>query len=150
MNTRLPPPAVLLIAAALVWLVDRSLPALRVSIPGLDVAAGLLAITSAVLMGMAAVRFAARHTTINPIHPERASHLIVGGVYACSRNPIYLGDAMLLIAWTLWLGNPAGLIITPVFVAFITRFQIRPEERALAATFGERYRAYCRSVRRWI
>ncbi|RZU98272.1 methyltransferase family protein [Spiribacter vilamensis] len=150
MNTRLPPPAVLLIAAALVWLIDRSLPALRVSIPGLDVAAGLLVIASIVLMGMAAVRFAARHTTINPIHPERASHLIVGGAYAYSRNPIYLGDALLLVAWILWLGNPAGLIMAAVFVVFITRFQIRPEERALATRFGERYRAYCRGVRRWI
>ena len=150
MNTRLPPPLVLLIAAALVWLIDRSLPALRVSIPGLDVAAGVLATVSVTLMGVAALGFAARHTTIDPIHPERASHLIVGGAYARSRNPIYLGDALLLVAWTLWLGNPAGLIMTPVFVAFITRFQIRPEERALATKFGERYRAYCRDVRRWL
>ena len=150
MSTRLPPPLVLLIAAAFAWLIDRSLPTLRTSLPGLDIAAAILTVVSVTLMAIAAFGFATRHTTIDPIHPDRARHLIVGGAYAHSRNPIYLGDALLLVAWTLWLGNPAGLIAVPAFIAFITRFQIRPEERALATKFGERYRAYCRDVRRWL
>lgn len=150
MDTRLPPPLVLLLAALGVMAIDALMPGWRLDWPGLQALAVALGAVALALMGVAALGFARRHTSIDPIHPDRASHLIVGGPYAISRNPIYLADGLLLVAWTLWLGHPAGLAMTPLFIAFIDRYQVQPEERALAVKFGERYRAYCRRVRRWI
>ncbi len=67
-----------------------------------------------------------------------------------SRNPIYLGDALLLLAFALWLGQPLALLAPLLFVLLIDRGQIRAEERALQQLFGAEYRAYCARVRRWL
>ena len=89
-------------------------------------------------------------TTVNPLRPERAAHLVTSGVFARSRNPIYLGDALILAALALGLGNWLNFLLLPAFVGLIGRFQIAPEERALQRLFGDQYRAYCARVRRWL
>ncbi|MEC8104929.1 MAG: methyltransferase, partial [Pseudomonadota bacterium] len=66
-----------------------------------------------------------------------------------SRNPMYLGMALLLTSLTIWVQAPAGLAGVGLFVAFITRFQILPEERVLESLFGKDYIAYKGRVRRW-
>ena len=76
--------------------------------------------------------------------------MVTDGIYRYSRNPMYLGMALLLAAWALWLGNAAALLGIVLFVALINRYQIRPEERILAAKFGDDYRNYCRRTRRWL
>ena len=43
-----------------------------------------------------------------------------------------------------------ALLLVPVFIWYLTEFQIKPEERALTALFGDDYRAYCQKVRRWL
>ena len=86
---------------------------------------------------------------MHPRAPERSSRLVTGGVYRFSRNPMYLALALFLLAWALWLGNGAALVWPALFAAYLTRFQIVPEERALAAKFGQEYAQYCRRVRRW-
>jgi len=149
-NTRLPPPIILLLAAGAVWGIDWLVPAARVNAPWLSTSALALAAAAGTVVLVAAVWFARQKTTINPLHPERASHLLTTGPYAISRNPIYLADAALLLAWALWLGNGAGVLMVPVFMRTLTRLQIRPEEQALALKFGEAYRDYCRRVRRWL
>jgi len=63
---------------------------------------------------------------------------------------MYVGMALFLLAWSLFLENIASTLLVLGFVAYITRFQIRPEERALAAKFGEAYREYTAAVRRWL
>jgi len=75
---------------------------------------------------------------------------VTDGPFQHTRNPIYLADAVLLAAWLVWLGNMLSVVALPLFVFYLTHFQIRPEERALALKFGEDYRTYCRRVRRWI
>jgi len=150
MDTRLPPPLVLLIAAVGMALIDQALPGMRADLPGLDGLAIALAAVAIGVMGVAAIGFARRHTSIDPRYPDHARVLITDGVYARSRNPIYLADALLLIAWSVWLGHALALLGAAAFIGYVTHFQIRPEERALAAKFGERYRGYCRRVRRWI
>lgn len=57
---------------------------------------------------------------------------------------------VLLLAWALYLANWAALLGVALFMAYITRFQIIPEERALQRIFGKEYEAYRRSVRRWV
>ena len=89
-------------------------------------------------------------TTINPLKPERASKLVTNGVYAISRNPIYLSLLLLLIAYAVHLWSLPAAIGPVFYVAYVTRFQIVPEERALEAKFGVAFTDYKRKVRQWI
>ena len=89
------------------------------------------------------------HTTVNPLHPERASALVESGIYRYTRNPMYLGFVLILLAWALLLGSPVAILGVPGFILYMNRFQIVPEERALAALFGTAFSRYCERVRRW-
>ena len=79
-----------------------------------------------------------------------AEDLVTDGIYAHSRNPMYVGQALLLAAWAVWLAHALAPLGAVAFVLYITRFQILPEERALAARFGDDWRAYRARVRRWL
>ena len=63
---------------------------------------------------------------------------------------MYLGMALVLAAWSLWLGDGGSAVLVAGFVAYISRFQIAPEERALRSVFGEDFEAYAKRVRRWV
>ena len=89
-------------------------------------------------------------TTVNPLKPDAASALVVRGVYRWTRNPMYLAMLLLLIAWVCIVSNWAALAMLPLFVAYLNRFQIGPEERALQARFGAEFESYRRQVRRWL
>ena len=88
-------------------------------------------------------------TTVNPTTPAAASALVRTGVFRFTRNPMYLGLLLCLVAWAVYLSNALALLIVPLFVLYMNRFQIAPEERALATLFGDAYAAYKREVRRW-
>lgn len=150
METRIPPPVVAILLAAVCWWLDRALAQVRIALPAqTECALVLLALGLAcMLSGVLAFRIA--KTTVDPMHPERASQLVVSGIYRRSRNPMYLGLLLLLAAWVVFLGQPFALIALPVWVWYIGRFQIAPEEAALRRRFGASYVAYCASVRRWI
>jgi protein-S-isoprenylcysteine O-methyltransferase Ste14 len=96
------------------------------------------------------VRFRKVGTTVNPMDPSKASHLVTDGVYGLSRNPMYLGLMLLLIGWAVWLGSASAWLIPPLFMIVITVVQIIPEEKALGHLFGEHYLSYRRNVARWI
>lgn len=100
------------------------------------------------LLGLLAFR--AARTTTNPFKPERASALVTGGVYRVTRNPMYVGLALLLSAWAIWLSALLPWAGPVLFVLYITRFQIRPEERVLRDIFGDAYSRYADRVRRWL
>lgn len=100
------------------------------------------------LLGL--VAFRASRTTINPLKPERTSTLVTAGVYRITRNPMYVGMGLLLFAWAIFLAALPPFAGPVVFVLYITRFQIRPEERVLNEIFGEEYSTYAARVRRWL
>jgi protein-S-isoprenylcysteine O-methyltransferase Ste14 len=95
-------------------------------------------------------RFRKAKTTIDPLNPEKAKQLVVAGVFSLSRNPMYLGMALIAIAWAIYLANPWSFIGVLGFVLFINRFQITPEERAMDKLFGDQYAKYKDTVRRWV
>ena len=66
------------------------------------------------------------------------------------RNPMYLGFALALLGWGIFLSNPLSLAMLFVFVGYMNRFQIVPEERALESLFGDAFKAYRSKVRRWL
>jgi protein-S-isoprenylcysteine O-methyltransferase Ste14 len=89
-------------------------------------------------------------TTFDPLKPGKASVLVVRGAFRYSRNPMYVGFAMALCAWACALASAWAWLGPVLFVVLITWFQIRAEERALAAKFGDSFVAYMASVRRWL
>ena len=149
LELKVPPPLVGALLAAAMWAASPT--ASRSQRPSFGVAASIAAavIGSAFsLAGLAAFRRA--RTTVNPVKPQSASSLVVSGVYGVTRNPMYLGLLLLLLAWAAFLWSPWALIGPVAFVAYIDRFQIGPEERALSALFGDAYASYRRRVRRWL
>lgn len=144
----LPPPGVVVLIAGLMWLVRRW--SGGVAFAGQGLLALLVLAVGLALMMAAARQLLKAHTTVLPFHPEQASHLVTGGVFRHSRNPIYLGDLLLLLAWALWLGSPFNLLLLGGFVLYMNRVQIAAEERALALKFGQAYLDYCTRVRRWL
>lgn len=92
-----------------------------------------------------------RHkTTVNPSKLQDTRSLITNGVFAFSRNPVYVIDALLLLAWAVWLGQWLNLAMPLVFVWYCTEFQIKAEEKVLAEKFGSQYEQYKKQVRRWL
>ena len=148
LELKLPPPALALLLALLMWLAPMwvaPLPwawriALAAALLGLGLAIGLVAVAACWRA----------HTTIHPSHPMRTTALVTGGVFRLSRNPMYLCQLLCLLAWAAYLSNPLALALAPLFVLYLNRFQIDPEERALAVLFGARYAAYKSAVRRWL
>ena len=147
MPIKLPPPVVML-ACALLMLAATGLPESR---EGGWHGLSLLPFGAALAIMLSAVRRFRRHqTTVNPFTPDQSSRLVQDGVFRYSRNPMYLGMALLLAAWAWWLAQSCAVLGVALFVVYIQTFQIAPEERALAVLFGDEYRAYCRRTRRWL
>ncbi|MEB2314672.1 MAG: isoprenylcysteine carboxylmethyltransferase family protein [Xanthomonadaceae bacterium] len=150
LDHRIPPPVVALACAALAWGLTRLTPALALHLPHrLGIALGVAGAGLALEI-WALLHFRRARTTISPLSPHKASAIVRAGPYRFTRNPMYLGMAIQLVAFCLWLANPLALIAVAVFVACITRFQIQPEERAIAAKFGESYARYRSQVRSWL
>lgn len=115
----------------------------------LTISAGFAFIGIGVIIG-ALIPFWRQGTTINPHTPQKTTRLITQGIYRWSRNPMYLGMLCGLIAWAFFLSSPPLLLGALIFMGYLNRFQIAPEEKHLTAIFGDDYRAYQQSTRRWI
>jgi len=109
-----------------------------------------LAQASAVVVAAAVASMWHARTTINPLDPTKATSLVTTGVFRVSRNPMYLSLLLLLVAYAVRLDSPAVWIGPFFFIAYVNRFQIHPEERALKAKFGEAYLRYKMRTRRWL
>ncbi len=151
LELKIPPPAIAIACGVLAWLI-APLAATRFVLHGLvgTILAIALAVLSFALAAAAMLAFRRAQTTINPTKPDTASSLVTRGVFRFTRNPMYLALLLLLSAWVVYLGNIVGVAVLLLFVAYITRYQIRPEERVLAAKFEEAYTSYRGQVRRWI
>ena len=146
----IPPPLVGATIAVLMWLCagvgpQWSLPHdVKMAITGVLVTIGI----AFDFTGL--VAFLKRKTTINPLKPQNTTALVTDGIYSITRNPMYVGMAFLLAAWAIWLSALVPLAGPLVFAAYITRFQILPEERALGSLFGDAFDTYAARVRRWL
>jgi protein-S-isoprenylcysteine O-methyltransferase Ste14 len=110
----------------------------------------LSSIIGVLILFLAGGLFRKHQTTVNPLKPETASHLVTTGVFSLSRNPMYLGMLLILVALSIRFNPMGGILICAVFVGFITKFQIIPEETAMQKLFSEKFNAYCKNTRRWI
>jgi protein-S-isoprenylcysteine O-methyltransferase Ste14 len=150
LELKVPPLAVVLITAAIMWLASKAAPAAGFVVPARSLLSIGTALVGAVVSIAGVVSFRRAGTTVNPLTPSASSSLVNSGIYAVSRNPMYLGFLLLLLAWVLYLSNAIALICIPAFIGYMNRFQIAPEERALQSRFGPEFAAYANRVRRWI
>jgi protein-S-isoprenylcysteine O-methyltransferase Ste14 len=150
LELKIPPPLVALCLALLMWLSSMVVSPIEVSLVfRIGIAVALIVIGQSIsISGMVAFRRAG--TTVNPLKPSTASSLVSDGVYRFTRNPMYVGLLLTLLAWSVFLSSPQGLVFVAVYVLYIDRFQIEPEERALSLLFGAQYGEYRQRVRRWI
>lgn len=110
----------------------------------------LVFIVGVVIVIVGGYQFRKASTTVNPLQLEKSSQLVTNGIYRFSRNPMYVGFLLILLAWALFLGSAIAFLLLPVFLALITKVQILPEESMLEEIFGEEYINYKKRVRRWI
>ncbi len=150
LELKIPPPIVFVIFGSLMWALARLVHIADFSFPANIVISLAVAGLGGVFAVPAIASFLLAKTTIHPHRPHEARTLVVTGVNAITRNPMYLGLLLVLIAWAIYLSNLVSFVPLPFFVAYLNRFQIRPEERALAGKFGSEYEEYCMRVRRWL
>jgi protein-S-isoprenylcysteine O-methyltransferase Ste14 len=150
LESKIPPPIVGIILAAGMWAAAKYVHSFGPAPRSLKLAATFISATGVaiVIAGLVAIRRA--KTTTNPMKPETATALVSTGIYAVTRNPMYLGVLLNLLAWSLYLASVPAFIGPLAFVLYITRFQIIPEERALSSRFGSAFTQYAAKVRRWI
>ncbi|MCR8546596.1 isoprenylcysteine carboxylmethyltransferase family protein [Salipiger sp. P9] len=113
-----------------------------------DLLGGLLVGGGVLLAGLALVEMRRHHTTVLP--HEEAAHLVTDGIFKRSRNPIYLGDVMILAGFILFWDAVLALPLLPVFVWVIEKRFIEPEELRLQRKFLARYAKYSQQTRRWL
>ncbi len=150
LENKVPPPLVALVFGGLMG-------GASLGLPGLDLAWGTRLLLALPLIGAGllfvlagGISFRRARTTVNPLKPEAASALVTSGVYRYTRNPMYVGFALWLLAWGLYLASPLVLLGVLGFVLYMNRLQIAPEERALGRLFGADFAAYRQRVRRWL
>ncbi|WP_375262359.1 methyltransferase family protein [Palleronia sp.] len=113
-----------------------------------DVMGVALISAAVVLMVWAVATMLARRTPVMPGQVPEA--LVTGGPFVLSRNPIYLGDVLLLAGAALWWGPIWGIVLVVPLMTVLTLRFILPEEARLRHRFGEEYEGWARRVRRWV
>lgn len=143
------PPTWLVLCLAVAWAQAVWLPAgLSFGGPVADFIGGLLVGGGLVLMALAVYEMGRQRTTVIP-HQE-ADALVQSGIFSRTRNPIYLGDAMVLTGLILSWDAVLSLPLIPIFVWWIERHFILPEEDRLRRKFRADFARYCQKTRRWV
>ena len=150
LELKVPPPIVAILVGAAMWVAAHLLPAIHLTSQWRLSLAGVCASLGIIVALLGVLAFSRANTTTNPVNPERASSVVTGGIYSYTRNPMYIGLTALLVAWTIWLSAPWGMLGPVAFMLYMTRFQIIPEERAMSSKFGHDYDNYRKRVRRWL
>lgn len=139
-----------LIAGIAAWLLARVPFVPRVDSVYLSIPAGAFVLLGIGCSVLGVLSFRRARTTVNPVNPGAVTTLVVSGIYRFTRNPMYLGFLLWLLAEIVWLGSPLALLTAPAFVLYLNRFQIAPEENVLRERFGAEFDAYMARVPRWL
>ncbi len=145
---RFPPPLIFLGVTVASLALQRVAPLSLGSAPALSYAGVALVVVGLVVIGVAGVSFHRAKTHIEPWKPT--THVISQGIFAYSRNPIYVAFAVMQIGIGLWLSNAWTVLTVTVSVILVYYIAIRNEEKYLEGKFGDQYLKYKRDVRRWL
>tara|TARA_R110002073_G_scaffold72537_1_gene177502 strand:+ start:493614 stop:494066 length:453 start_codon:yes stop_codon:yes gene_type:complete len=150
MKLKIPPALQVAFFALFMWAVNKVTSFTHLNFEFQKELSRLIFALGILIIVIAVYSFKKAKTTVDPTAPEKASNLVIVGIYKISRNPMYLGMLFMLIAFALKLGNYFNIPVVILYVWYITEFQIKPEEKALTKLFGTPYLNYCSKVRRWI
>ena len=148
MDNKIPPPIVALVCGLIISFSKPLFPiyehqsAIIYSVPVLFL--------GVIILALAALSFRKYSTSLNPLAPEKASSLVTSGIFGYSRNPMYLGMLLILVSIAITFNVYGGFIMSIIFLLFITRFQIIPEEAAMEKLFTDEFLYYKKRTRRWI
>lgn len=145
---KVPPLALLAICTAIAAVFANYIPIMRFTVPSWLVLLELIA--GFVFLAPAVFSFVKHKTTVSPLSTSEATTLVTSGIFSITRNPMYVGMLLILVAIVLWFGAISGLVAVPLFFLVIDRFQIRVEENHLFEKFGKAYRDYAQRVPRWL
>ena len=124
LELKLPPLVLVVIVAALMWVASYATPMLDFSLPAKPVWSLSLALLGAVVCLSGVVSFRRAKTTVNPMKPDSTSSLVVSGIYRYTRNPMYVGFALVLLGWAAFLSNVAALAFVAVFIVYMNRLRL--------------------------
>ena len=148
METKIPPPIVTLIFGLSIYFSRGIFQLVEIKY---SFYFGILLLVLGFVILISAVRlFRKDKTTVNPLSPEQATKLVTDGIFKYSRNPMYLGMALVLGSIAVFFNLIGGIILVALFCAYITKFQILPEERAMRDLFSDDFDKYTKVTRRWI
>ena len=148
METRIPPPIVTLVFGLSIYFSREIFQAVEIKY---SFYIGILLLVLGLAILISAVRlFRKDKTTVNPLSPEQATKLVTGGIFKFSRNPMYLGMACVLSSMAMFFNIIGGIVLIALFCAYITKFQIIPEEKAMIDLFSQDFDQYKQTTRRWI
>jgi protein-S-isoprenylcysteine O-methyltransferase Ste14 len=150
LELKIPPVALVIISAVVMWLASAFAPGFNVQFPFRSIVAWVFGLLGVIIPALGVLEFKRAKTTVNPTKPQSTSSLVRTGIYSRTRNPMYLGFFLFLVGWAIAMANLVPFVVLPVFVLYMNRYQIKPEERALSAIFGDEFRTYCSQVRRWV
>ena len=144
---KIPPVVVFIIALLLTWFAGQ-LEILPLPHP-LRPFGFVLFIAGGVIGIAGVVAFRQHQTTVNPYSPHKASRLVDSGIFAYSRNPMYLGLVVAIVGFAFIVRDACGFIFALLTFIYLQRFQIIPEERTMRELFGEEFVSYCKRTKRW-
>ena len=148
METKIPPPLVTLTFGMSIYFSRGMFPVIENQY---SFYLGIFLFLSGFFILVSAVRlFRKDKTTVNPLSPEQATKLVTDGIFKYSRNPMYLGMAFILASIAVFFNLLGGIILIALFCAYITKFQIIPEERAMSDLFSDDFDKYIKETRRWV
>ncbi len=148
METKIPPPIVTLVFGLSIYFSRGMFPAVEA---WHSFYLGIFLLFLGFFILISAVRlFRKDKTTVNPLSPDQATKLVTDGIFKYSRNPMYLGMAVVLSSIAVFFNLLGGIILIALFCAYITKFQIIPEERAMRDLFSDDFDKYIKETRRWV
>lgn len=142
------PPFWLVVFIVAAWAIGQALAAPRI-LPVFFGGLGVVLVLSGFALMLWSVLTMVRAKT-TPVPRRDPSAIVTWGPFEFSRNPIYLGDALILLGLIVWWQSWIALILVPIFIVFIQRRFIIDEENRLARQFGDDFLRYCGNTRRWI
>jgi protein-S-isoprenylcysteine O-methyltransferase Ste14 len=149
LEIKIPPLALVFLFGALMWLVS-DFSVFTIALPWHSTFALIFCTVGLAIVLAGVLTFRRAKTTVNPFTPEATTTMVTSDIYRFTRHPMYLGFLFVLAGWAIYLSNLLAFAFLPLFVWYMNRFQILPEERALGAKFSHAFTEYKRSVRRWL
>ena len=148
MKNKIPPPIVTLFFGLCIYFSQEYFP--ESSVEFFTIFSYIFYYAGLSILILAVSLFKKQNTTVNPIKIENASFSVTSGIFEYSRNPMYLGMALILLGLALMFNLIGGILFTLLFTIYITIFQIRPEEEVMEKLFGEDFLKYKKNVRMWL